>query len=111
MLDLLEYLYEEYKKAVLKELVPVKAGPIDTLETFLKFSKDHLRGNPPVAVMTVASGLGMRLMDTTEVSIVSQPEEKRFRESIPITNPGFNPVSHGISSIEATQIAEAKPRK
>lgn len=121
MTDLMEYLHEEFRKDLNEGRVlrpgpgEGKAGPemveSGSIGIFVEWARRKLRGNPPVSVMPLSSGLGLRLMDTTEVAIIVQSEDRKVRESIPITNPGFNPVLHGISSVESEPVFGREPGK
>jgi len=124
MSELMEYLFEGFKKDLVGgNVVPTtpnllfidgsKNIDISLVETFVQWSRKKLLANPPVSVMPLVYGLGLRLTDTSEVAIVTQPDAQRVRESIPITNPVFNPVTHGVSSIDSEPVfgRESQPKK
>jgi len=71
--DLTQYLYDEWckeqEKATAPELVASSIG------AYVVWCQEKLKKNPPMGIITVDYGVGLRLVDGTEVAIVVQPED------------------------------------
>lgn len=99
MNDLLTYLLELFKPAMAHKAIDPATYLIakDAVEHFVSFSKTKLKENPPVSVFPLETGLGLRLMDRTEVTIAPTPSpDETTPTSIPITRPQTAPMQHGI---------------
>lgn len=93
MIDLMTYLHNAFEEA---KLEVVLESCDDMVGVFIAFSKKHLKGNPPVSVF-VTHGLGLRLADSTEVTMIESPtEEEAVTESTPVTKPRSSPGQFGI---------------
>jgi len=107
MTDLMTYLRNAFDKHV-EETKLKLAGNDDTIGTFTDFCKKHLKGNPPVSVFT-SIGLGLRLADGTEVTMVEPPsEEEAVPDSIPVTRPRSLPGQCGITDTRSVPVFGGK---
>ena len=114
MIDLMTYLSKSYKESESEhqKLVDylMKNGDEKGVKNicndlFVDFCKQHLKGNPPVSVFMAPYGLGVRMADDTEVTLLEPPvEEIEVPASIPITKPKSIPGQFGISDTKCVPV-------
>lgn len=86
--DLLDYLVDEYRKdrqeqhkeaektwdeATMSVARNFNSYNDKLIGEFVKFARDKLKANPPKSVYTAIQGIGLKLMDGTEVPVLPQP--------------------------------------
>lgn len=104
--DLLEYLFAEYHSKLDEKEHELTPEAEEMFESFIEFCRRQLRTvNPAVSVFTIDTGLGLRLANNTEVSLVVLPPQMTANGgAMPVTDPMLVPANSGISSISSVPI-------
>lgn len=102
---------EEYKKQYEAQVgVPGDISPLVKMERefvqrFVCFAIEKLKGTPPISVYMAMQGIGLKLVDGTEVPVLPQEDLTQPTNTwMPITNPVRNPATDGISDTRSIPI-------
>lgn len=103
--DLLEYLFAEYLKKLEEKEHELTEEAEAMFKSFVDFCRFQLKVNPTIGVCTLEQGLGLKLADSREVSLVHLPPlGMGFSGSMPVTTPPMHAAASGITSVSSVPI-------
>lgn len=128
-MDLMEHLFEQYKEALKPKdpkkpvsLIKCKNAVVrrhnddfsdegivnSSIKGFVEWCQDYLSCNPPIAVVQLFNGLGMRLQDQTQVALTPQPKNVKPDYGISFAGRDNTP---GVSDMDSEPVFGREPKK